>query len=100
MNSTFILRKPVISEKSMLGANTRNVYTFEVTPRATKQQIAEIVEKSFGVKVMHVRTTMIHQTGKRTGKKRLSQSGIAKKKAMVTLKAGQKIEAFDIQGQK
>lgn len=95
--NAFILRAPVITEKSMMKAQTQRVYTFYVDPTASKQQVAEVVEKTFGVNVIDVRTTKVAGKVKRTGRKRVSVQTAARKKAMVTLKEGQTIAVFDIQ---
>ena len=93
----FILKKPVITEKTYKLASDK-VYTFEVAPKATKGQIREAVEDTFGVTVLAVQTVMIHGKIKRTGKKRVATQGSPKKKAMVRIKPDQSIELFEIKG--
>ena len=39
-----VIRRPVITEKSIIGVDTTNSYTFEVDMRANKLQIKEAVE--------------------------------------------------------
>jgi len=87
-----IIRRPVISEKSMhyLGENK---YVFIVDKRANKAEIKEAVEKVFKVKVLKVNT--IRNPGK---KKRVNvHTGYTpeKKKAIVKLADGEKIEFFE-----
>jgi large subunit ribosomal protein L23 len=88
-----IIIRPVITEKSMAGiANKR--YTFRVAMDANKIQIAQAVEKIFGVKVAKVNTLHVKGRAKRVGK----NSGYAPnwKKAIVTLKPDSKsIEFFE-----
>ncbi len=91
-----ILKRPIITEKSLFLANTTNTYTFEVDPTASKNQIAETVEQLFGVKVIGMSTVMRGRSLQRTGKRRTRTLVPRKKKAMVTLAAGQSIGLFDI----
>lgn len=92
----YILKRPVITEKSMQLANTHNTYTFEVSRLSNKQQIKEAVEELYGVTVLRINTTTRNASSKKTGKRRLSKTVSQTKKAMITLKAGENIELFDI----
>ncbi|HYD35267.1 MAG TPA: 50S ribosomal protein L23 [Vitreimonas sp.] len=96
--NAFIIKQPVITEKSMLLANTENTYTFEVARNANKQQIQDAVEKLYGVAVESVNTVVGHNSPVRTGRKRLKSVQTKVKKAMVKLKAGQTIALFDLSG--
>jgi len=86
-----ILLAPVASEKSY-GLVDENKYTFIVAPDANKTQIKIAVEKVFGVTVVSVNTL------NRQGKRRRTRYGWGKlpnrKRAIVTVKAGQKIDLF------
>lgn len=93
---TVIVRKPIITEKSVAEAQEKNIYLFEVNPRANKHQISAEVEKMYAVTVQSVRTVMQSAKKKRTGKKRVVRFTTPKKKAFVHVKAGQKITVFDI----
>ncbi|MFI3228164.1 MAG: 50S ribosomal protein L23 [Clostridia bacterium] len=57
-----IIRKPVITEKSMMGVAMSREYTFEVLRSANKVEIKKAIEEIFGVKVQSVNT--INQVGK------------------------------------
>ncbi len=92
----YIVIKPIITEKSLRLANTENTYTFKVQTTANKNQIAESVEKLFGVDVVRTRTVVNQKEAKRTGKKRMTVTTGKTKKALVTLKSGQSIDLFDI----
>jgi large subunit ribosomal protein L23 len=88
-----IILKPLIfSEKANLLKDEVGQYVFLVNFRANKVEIKKAVEKLFNVKVDKVRTmvTRGHQgrMGFRHGKRP------SKKKAIVTLGEGQKIELF------
>jgi large subunit ribosomal protein L23 len=93
---TIIVRKPIITEKSVAEASAKNIYLFEVTPSANKHQISAEVERMYGVTVESVRTVMQPQKKKRSGKKRMVRMTTPKKKAFVHVKAGQKIAVFDL----
>ena len=97
MNS-HVLKRPLITEKSLFLANTTNTYTFEVDTNASKNQIAEAIEEVFGVKVTGVSTVMRNSSLKRTGRRRVVRTVARKKKAMVTLAKGQTIALFDVTG--
>ena len=84
-----VIRKPVITEKAMKGAEHSQV-TFEVAMTATKPQIKAAVEAVFGVKVKSVNT--IRHAGKT--KMFRGTKGVRNevKKAIVTLAEGQSID--------
>ena len=93
LTSHDIIRKPVITEKSM-AAMAEKKYTFIVHMSANKVQIKKAVEEVFGVQVADVNTINMKRKPKSLG----VHSGYTKswKKAIVTLKAGSKsIEFFD-----
>ncbi len=87
-----IVRRPVISEKSMAGTG-RNKYVFIVDRRACKEEIKEAVETVFKVKVVNVNTMRNPGKAKRVGIHRGYTN--EKKKAIVTLADGEKIEFFE-----
>ena len=86
-----IIIKPVITEASM-DRMADKTYTFKVAKNATKPEIAEAVEKMFGVEVACVRTINMKKKPKRVR----YQVGYTSewKKAIVTLKADSKTIAF------
>ncbi|UCG13041.1 MAG: 50S ribosomal protein L23 [Deltaproteobacteria bacterium] len=88
-----IIKRPLITEKSTLQKEMNNQLAFEVDRRANRIEIKKAVEKIFKVQVVEVRT--MNYRGKR---KRLGRSVGRKphwKKAVVTLKPGQKIDFFE-----
>jgi large subunit ribosomal protein L23 len=87
-----IIIKPVITEKSM-NLLADNKYTFVVDRRANKTQIKNAIENIFSVKVDNVRTISIKGKLKRMG--RFEGRTPNRKKAIVTLKPGQKIRLFE-----
>jgi large subunit ribosomal protein L23 len=86
-----IIIKPVITEASM-DKMANKTYTFKVAKDATKPEIAEAVEKMFGVEVACVRTINMKKKPKRVR----YQIGYTSewKKAIVTLTADSKTIAF------
>jgi len=91
MNADQILKTVHLTEKSNRLSAELGQYTFEVFPKANKHSIAEAVEQVFKVTVRRV--NVMHTRGKnkksRTGRPSI---GSDTKKAIVTLKAGDKIE--------
>lgn len=93
---TGILKRPIVTEK-ITGLQDKRQFSFEVSLDANKIQIAQAVEKKFKVTVTSVRTMTVK--GKR--KTQLTRRGRFEgrkntwKKAMVTLKEGDKIDYFE-----
>ena len=88
-----IILAPVITENSMMGVANKK-YTFKVAADANKIEIADAVEKLFGVKVEKVNTINVRGRWRRQG----LHGGYtaASKKAIVTLKEGSKgIDFFE-----
>ncbi|MFH1143616.1 MAG: 50S ribosomal protein L23 [Candidatus Eisenbacteria bacterium] len=91
-----IVRRAMITEK---GAAIReqgkvgNRYFFEVHPDANKIQIAHAIKAVFGVDAVKVRTMNHAGKPKRLGRFEGRRSNW--KKAVVTLKVGQKIDLFE-----
>ena len=90
------IKKPVITEKSLMKAQTENVYVFEVDAKANKNQIKNAIEDMLKVTVVDVHTVKRPERTKKTGRKRVNTVVPAKKKAYVRVKKGQTIEAFDL----
>ncbi|MBT4123920.1 MAG: 50S ribosomal protein L23 [Candidatus Pacebacteria bacterium] len=96
----YIIRKPVITEKTLQRANVENIYTFEVARTADKNKIKAAIQEMYEVKVVNVNTVMRPKKVKRTGQKRLKTFAAKTKKALVKLKPGQSISVFDVGGDK
>ena len=88
-----ILNQALLTEKAtMLSANL-NKYSFTVAPNATRTNVKNAVEKTFGVKVLSVNTMNVKPKSKRDRTRRNKQgftSGF--KKAIITLQAGDSID--------
>ena len=91
-----ILKRPRITEKTGALMAANNQYVFDVSVDANKTEVAKVIAGLYNVKVEQVR--MIHTPGKkrRTGKHAGWKHGLKQgcKKAVVTLKEGDKIEDF------
>jgi large subunit ribosomal protein L23 len=87
-----IIIRPIISEKSYAQID-QGRYTFEVHPKAHKTMIAQAVEQLFEVKVTDVSTAHVRPKPKRRGA--TAGRSNAWKKAVVTLRTGDKIEFFE-----
>lgn len=88
-----ILVRPVVTEKSVIIAEGGQ-YVFEVDMRANKMQIKEAVETAFNVTVYAVNTMVMPAKINRRGSRELTRQ--AKwKKAVVTLKPGDRIQLFE-----
>ena len=88
-----VLVKPLMTEKSMQRKEELNAVTFKVTVDANKVEIRQAVEKVFNVKVATVRTASHEGKWKRMGKHEGRRASW--KKAVVTLRAGHKIELVE-----
>jgi large subunit ribosomal protein L23 len=91
----YILKRPVITEKSVALAQAENKYTFEVDRLANKDQIKEAIEVLYKVDVQNINTIRGHRVRKATGRKRMKVTVAPTKKAVVTLKKGQKIDIYE-----
>jgi large subunit ribosomal protein L23 len=87
-----IIIRPVITEKSM-DLLADNKYTFIVDRRANKTEIKNAIENIFDVRVEKVNTMNYKGKPKRMG--RFEGRTPRRKKAIVTLKPGQKIRLFE-----
>jgi len=84
-----VLKGPILTEKSTTQKETANKVTFEVDRRANKIEIKQAVEKIFKVKVTDVHTMIVRGKVKRY--KNLLGKRSDWKKAVVTLKPGEKV---------
>ena len=83
------IKQPHISEKASYLAE-KDQYVFEVSPNYNKQEVKKSVEGIYGVDILSVNMIKIPAKKRRLGK----TEGFRKayKKAVVTIKEGQKIE--------
>ncbi|KIO64586.1 50S ribosomal protein L23 [Caldifermentibacillus hisashii] len=92
MDARDVIKRPVITERSMNDLNDRK-YTFEVDVRANKTQVKQAVEEIFGVKVEKVNIMNYKGKFKRMG--RYTGYTNKRRKAIVKLtEDSQEIEIF------
>ncbi|MFG0325837.1 MAG: 50S ribosomal protein L23 [Phycisphaerales bacterium JB037] len=91
MHPTYVIRKPVLTEKSTAMAE-ENTYAFEVDRRSNKDEIKAAIEELYGVRVENVRTLMTK--GRRRRLRYGWVNGGKVKKAMVRLAEGESIDLF------
>lgn len=90
---------PLITEKSMVDAGNGK-FTFKVSKSANKTEIKKEVEERFSVNVVHVATSTLKGRSIRVGNRRVEKELSDTKKAIVTLKKGEKIGLFELGGDK
>jgi large subunit ribosomal protein L23 len=93
MNIHDVIKGPIITEKLDQAREKFRQYSFIVDKKATKVDVARAVESLFKVSVEGVRTNVVHGKVKRVGRNIGRRPNY--KKAIVTLKEGDKIELFE-----
>jgi len=88
-----IIRRPLVTEKSTQQKETDNQYVFEVDRNANKIEIQFAIERLFKVRVVQVRTSNVLGKVKRLGRRFGKRPDW--KKAIVTLKEGDRIDFFE-----
>jgi len=93
MRDREIIIHPIVTEKAV-DQQKANRYIFRVDPRATKNDIKNAVHNLFGVTVLQVNTLNVKGKARRMGR----YQGYTRswKKAIVFVKPGERIKAFDI----
>jgi len=87
-----VLHRPLITEKNS-ALQAQGKYAFKVAEEANKEQIRQAVEKAFKVTVTGVNVMTV--PGKRRRMRGREVMSPSWKKALVTLKPGDKIELFE-----
>lgn len=87
------IRRPIVTEKSNLIKEDINKVVLEVDQRANKVEIKNAVQQLFNVTVQKVNVLNFEGKRKRVG--RIMGKKSDWKKAIVTLKKGDKIEFFE-----
>jgi large subunit ribosomal protein L23 len=85
-----IVRKPLVTEKGTRQSEKHNAYNFMVDLKASKEEIKKAIESLFSVSVLQVRTMVRKGKSRRRGMRLFQRPDW--KRAVVTLKEGQKIE--------
>lgn len=94
MKSSYtLIRSMLLSEKSSQGMEKFNQYAFKVEAVANKLEIKKAVEQIFNVHVVKVNT--LNRQGKRKRERTMKYGrSVGHKRAIVTLKAGEKIDVI------
>jgi large subunit ribosomal protein L23 len=87
-----VILQPMVTEKST-SLMAENKYTFLVAAGVNKIEIKHAIEKLFNVKVLKVNTLVDRGKMRRVGRFQGRQSD--RKKAIVTLRPGDKIKVFE-----
>jgi large subunit ribosomal protein L23 len=87
-----VLVKPLITEKAS-RLSTENKYVFSVNPDANKIEIMKAIRSVYNVNPVNVR--IVNVRGKHVRYGRTEGETKAKKKAIVTLREGDKIEVYE-----
>jgi len=89
---TEVIKKPILTEKSIKLQQNENKYTFDVDVTANKIEVKQAVEAMFDVKVEKVNIMNIKPKTKRMGK--YVGKTNRRRKAIVKLKEGYEINLF------
>lgn len=95
MNNVII--SPLITEKSMKDA-ADGKFSFRVSKSSNKNEIKKEVERRFSVNVVHISTNILKGKKVRVGARRAEKNVSDTKKAIVSVKKGQKIGLFELGG--
>jgi large subunit ribosomal protein L23 len=93
MIKTDVIKGPLVTEKLDKAREKLRQYSFVVDRAATKPQVAKAVEALFKVRVEGVQTLILRGKVKRVGRSIGKRPNF--KKAIVTLKEGDKIDLFE-----
>ncbi len=93
LNAHDVLIRPLLTEKITSIRDTKNAIAFSVNRNATKIDIRRAVEKIFQVRVRSVNVQNILGKHKRQGRYLGKRSDW--RKAIVTLKEGEKIDIYE-----
>lgn len=88
-----VIIRPIVTERSETLKTENGQYTFQVMRSANKTEVKKAVQQLFSVKVKHVRVMNYDGKPKRMGVYSGKRSNW--KKAIVTLKKGEKIESLE-----
>ncbi len=88
-----VVKKPLFTEKGSALKESENKLLIEVAKESNKLEIKRAVEEIFKVKVEKVATIKSHGKWKRYGKSIGKRSD--RKKALITLKKGEKLDFIE-----
>lgn len=88
-----VIKKPLFTEKGMDLKERENKLLIEVNPAANRHEIKKAMEEIFKVKVEKVATIIVKGKEKRYGRSVGRRSD--RKKAIITLKKGEKLDFIE-----
>ena len=88
-----VIKRPLFNEKGMDMKERENKILIEIDPRANKHEVKKAMEEIFKVKVEKVATINVGGKLKRYGKSIGRRSD--RKKAIITLKQGEKLDFIE-----
>jgi large subunit ribosomal protein L23 len=94
MNIYDVIKKPLVTEKTTVEKDERNVIAFVVNGAANKIEIKAAVQQLFNAEVESVNTVNVAGKTKRTARGMGKRSNW--KKAYVTLKEGSNVDFFEV----
>jgi large subunit ribosomal protein L23 len=65
MDATYVIKKPLMTEKATLLQETSNSYAFEVNIRASKDEIKQALKHLYNVRVVSVNTQIRKERARR-----------------------------------
>ncbi|MCA9278479.1 MAG: 50S ribosomal protein L23 [Phycisphaeraceae bacterium] len=92
MDHSYVIKKPLLTERTTATMEAANQYAFIVDRRATKDQIRDAVASLYGVRVLKVRTSNQKGETRRLRYGWVKQATV--KKAFVRLHEEDRIELF------
>jgi large subunit ribosomal protein L23 len=92
MNPHDVILRPVLSEKAV-NIIAVGKYSFFVHPHASRTQVKDAVERVFNVQVVKINMQNVRSKEKRLG--RFAGRTASRKKAIVTLAEGQRIQQLE-----
>lgn len=98
MEPDAVILAPVLTEKTnTMREGNRKTYVFRVNPRANKIQIMKAINAMFAVNAMQCRVITVKPKPRKARTKSGFRMGRTAtwKKALVTLRAGERIEVFE-----
>jgi len=90
LTGSLCIKRPRLTEKSGIQAEKSQVYTFEITPKATKTMVKKAIAEMYKVTPVKVNITRLPNKNVFVRGRKGTKSGV--KKAVVYLKKGDKIE--------
>lgn len=93
MNEYQVIKRALVTEKTMQGEGEVNRYAFVVNTKANKRDIQSAIEKLYKVHVTKINTSIVRGKTRRMGRHLGRKPNW--KKALVALKQGEKIEIFE-----